>query len=150
MTADGFKKLKKELDDLVTVLRKDIAEEIHKAMEFGDLSENAAYSTAIEKRDLNESRIVEIEDMIERAEVVTASSSKSHRGTVQLGNTVTIKANGAKVVWTIVGAFEGNPAERKVSIETPIGSALMNKKIGDKVKVDLPTGPVIYEIVSIN
>jgi transcription elongation factor GreA len=147
MTQDGVKKLKRELDLLKTKERKKIALEIQKAMEFGDLSENAAYSTAVEKRDLNESRIVELEQTLENVEIISNAVPKS--GKIGVGSKVKFKFKGLEVEWTVVGAHEGDPSQGLISIDTPIGSALIGKKVGDIVKVDLPSETVVYEILSI-
>lgn len=147
MSPEGYKNIKLELDNLKGETRRDIADEIQKALEFGDLSENAAYTAAIERRDMNETRIAEIEDMLENVEVYDGGNQKN--GTVNIGSKVRLLSSGMESEWTLVGASEGDPAQRKISVVTPLGKALLDKKAKDKFTVELPLGAVSYEILSV-
>lgn len=144
LTKDGKLELEKELDELKG-RRGDIADKIADARDYGDLSENAEYDSAREEQGLVESRIAEIEDIIQNSEII-ATRKKSH---VDLGSTVELNTNGKKVVYSVVGPVEADPLEGKVSNESPIGQALMGKKVGDKATITTPKGEIEYDIVSI-
>lgn len=145
LTKDGKQELEKELDELKG-RRGYIAEKIADARDYGDLSENAEYDSAREEQGLVESRIAEIEDILQNAEIITARK-KSHVG---LGSTVELSTGGKKVVYSVVGPVEANPLEGKVSNESPIGQALMGKTVGDKASITTPKGDINYNIESIS
>ena len=145
ITADGRKELEAELDKLKG-RRGDIAEKIADARGYGDLSENAEYDAAREEQGLVESRIAEIEDILTNAEIIKASRASS----VGLGSKVELK-NGHKTVhYHVVGPVEANPIEGKISNESPIGLALMGKKVGDSASVTTPKGEINYKVVAVN
>lgn len=144
ITAEGKKELEKELDTL-KARRGEIADKIAEARDYGDLSENAEYDAAREEQGLVESRIAEIEDILLNAELIK-SGGKSKIG---IGSKVELK-NGAKTVaYHVVGPVEANPIEGKISNESPIGVALMGKKVGDKTTVSTPKGEINYEVVAV-
>lgn len=148
VTQSGLKKLKDELKELTTVVRKRISDDIQRAKEFGDLSENAAYASAIEARDLNETRIAELEDLINNSKVVAEVKSKD--GLVSVGDTVVLKPdNGNEITVTVVGVGESDPMNNKISSDTPLASAILGKKVNSKVIVDLPTGKLNYHILKL-
>lgn len=144
ITKQGKKELEKELEALKS-RRGAIADKIAEARDYGDLSENAEYDAAREDQGLVESRIAEIEDIILNADVIKTSTSSK----VTLGSKVELK-NGKKViVYTVVGPVEADPIEGKISNESPIGTALIGKKVGDTVVVDTPKGKIKYELTAI-
>lgn len=141
ITASGKKELEAELETLKS-RRGAIADKIAEARDYGDLSENAEYDAAREEQGLVESRIAEIEDIVLNAEIIKAS----RKSTVSLGSKVELK-NGAQVLeYNIVGAVEANPVEGKISDQSPIGQALMGKKVGEKATVTTPKGDITYTI----
>lgn len=144
ITADGKKELESELEKLKG-RRGEIAEKIADARGYGDLSENAEYDAAREEQGLVESRIAEIEDILLNAELIKSS----RKSTIGIGSKVELK-NGKTVNYHVVGPVEANPVEGKISNESPIGSALMGKKVGDKVVVATPKGDIKYSIVAVN
>ncbi len=144
ITANGKKELEKELE-LLKARRGEIADKIAEARDFGDLSENAEYDTAREDQGVTETRISEIEEILKYA-VVIKSSSKNK---VQLGSIVELKLGKKTPVYTVVGPVEANPLESKISNESPIGKALMGKRIGDSVEIETPKGKLVYEIISL-
>lgn len=144
ITAEGKKELEQELEELKS-RRGEVADKIAEARDFGDLSENAEYDAAREEQGLLETRIAEIEDIINNAEIIKASK----KSTVGLGSRVELKTGAKKVVYTIVGPVEADPLEGKVSNESPIGMALYGKKVDDKVTISTPKGDTTYTIVAI-
>ena len=145
ITREGKKELESELEQLKS-RRSGIADKIAAARDYGDLSENAEYDAAREEQGLVESRIAEIEDILQNAELIKATK----RSTVGLGSKVTLK-NGKKTIeYFIVGPVEANPLEGRISNESPIGVALEGKKVGEKAVVVTPKGEISYEIVSIS
>ncbi len=144
LTVDGKKELEAELGSL-KARRGEIAEKIAAARDYGDLSENAEYDAAREEQGLVESRIAEIEDILQNAELIKASRAS----TVGIGSKVELKNGSKKVVYHVVGPVEANPIEGKISDESPIGQALIGKKVGDKATVTTPKGNIEYEIIAI-
>lgn len=144
ITAEGKKELELELSELKS-RRGEVAEKISDARDFGDLSENAEYDAAREEQGLLETRIAEIEDILNNAEIIKASK----KSTIGLGSRVELKNGTKKVEYTIVGPVEANPLEGKVSNESPIGMALYGKKVDDTVTITTPKGDISYTIVSI-
>jgi transcription elongation factor GreA len=149
LTPAGKLELEKELDELKS-RRGLIAQKIADARDYGDLSENAEYSEARNEQSQVESRIAEIEEILQNASIITSSKKKS--GSVELGVTVDLHHTETKkkVSYTIVGSVEADPLEGKISDESPIGQALMGKKVGEKVTIVTPSGNVGYEIAAIS
>jgi transcription elongation factor GreA len=147
VTEDGYNNLKEELERLTTVRRAEVAERIKQARDYGDISENAEYDDAKNEQARLEARIVEIEEKLRNAKIVAEVDSK----TVGIGTKVGVeeKKSGEKMSLTIVGASEADPLNDKVSYESPIGKALMDRKRGEEVEVSLPKGTVKYKITSI-
>ncbi len=145
ITADGRKELEAELEKL-KARRGEIAEKIAEARDYGDLSENAEYDAAREDQGLVESRIAEIEDILMNAELIKAT----RKSTIGIGSKVELKNGAKKVNYHVVGPVEANPVEGKISNESPIGMALMGKKVGDKAVVTTPKGDINYSIVAVN
>ena len=144
ITLDGKKELEQELAAL-KARRGAIAEKISDARDFGDLSENAEYDAAREEQGLLETRIAEIEDIINNADIIKAS----RKTTIDLGSRVELKTGGKAVNYIIVGPVEANPLEGKISNESPIGMALYGKKVGDSAVITTPKGSVTYKIAQI-
>ncbi|MFZ1250743.1 MAG: transcription elongation factor GreA [Candidatus Microsaccharimonas sp.] len=145
ITSEGKKELEAELVELKS-RRGEVADKIAEARDFGDLSENAEYDAAREEQGLLETRIAEIEDIINNAEIIKASK----KSTVGLGSKVELKTGAKKVMYTIVGPVEADPLEGKVSNESPIGMALYGKKVDDKITITTPKGDISYTIESIS
>ncbi len=144
ITTDGKKELEAELEELKG-RRGAIADKIAEARDYGDLSENAEYDAAREEQGLVESRIAEIEDVLLNAEIITASRSSK----VTLGSKVELKTGKKTVNYHVVGPVEADPLEGKISNESPIGVALMGKKVGDTATITTPKGEIHYEIVKV-
>lgn len=145
ITDEGRAELENELAELKS-RRGDIADKIAEARDYGDLSENAEYDAAREEQGLVESRIAEIEDILLNAEIIKSGKSSK----VSLGSKVELKTGKKTVVYAIVGPVEADPLEGKVSNESPIGEALMGKKVGDTATITTPKGEITYEIVKIS
>lgn len=145
ITEEGKRELEAELEELKG-RRGAIADKIAEARDFGDLSENAEYDSAREEQGLVESRIAEIEDILLNAELIKAGKSSK----VNLGSKVELKTGKKTVVYSVVGPVEADPLEGKISNESPIGVALMGKKVGDSVMITTPKGEIVYEIMTVN
>lgn len=144
LTPAGKQELENELEELKS-RRGEIAQKIADARDFGDLSENAEWDAARDEQAQVETRIAEIEDILLNAVIIKPKSS----GTVAVGNTVVLKDDKKVVEYTIVGSVEADPLEGKISDESPIGQALLGKKVGDKVTIKTPGGEVHYTIQEI-
>ncbi|NLG86743.1 MAG: transcription elongation factor GreA [Firmicutes bacterium] len=149
LTLGGLKKLEEELEERRTVRRREIAERIKQAIEFGDLSENSEYEDAKREQGFNEGRIIELEKMLSKVRLIDENSSN---GKVVLGSTVTIENLKEKKTYqfTIVGSAEANPGQNKISNQSPVGKALLGKTVGSEVEVVVPAGLLHYRIVSID
>jgi transcription elongation factor GreA len=139
LTREGYRKLQEELDYLRTGKRQEIAERLHDAMDGGELIENAEYEAAKNEQAFVEGRIKELEILLATARVIDENPPTAE--SVQVGSTVTIQEDGADPeVYTIVGAAEANPSAGRISNESPLGKALLNHKVGERVQVDAPAG----------
>lgn len=147
LTAAGLQKLQDELKHLKGEGRRDVAERLKTAIEFGDLSENAEYDEAKNQQAFVEARITELESQLKNVEVVEGAKT----GEVQIGSTITLKLKGEKESheYTIVGSTEADSLVHKISNESPVGAAILGHKKGDKVKVEAPGGDFEYEIVEV-
>lgn len=141
ITAEGREKLREEIEHLSTVRRREIAERIKEAREFGDISENAEYDDAKNEQALLEKRIAELEERLRRSTVV--DESELDTDVVSVGTTVHVKdqKSGESKKFHIVGATEADPLESKLSNESPVGKALVGAKRNEVVKVEVPRGP---------
>lgn len=150
LTADGVNELKAELGELIG-LRSEIADRIKTAREFGDLSENAEYGAARQEQERNEARIAEVEHILANVEVIKAPKTKGDAKVV-LGATVGLKSKNGKVTkqFQVVGTVEADPLNGKISDESPIGRALLGKKVGDDVEIKTPAETVTYSVVEIS
>lgn len=147
VTKEGLTKLKQELDTLINERRPEIAKKIQDARDFGDISENSMYDTAKSEQAVIENRIKELTDIVKNATIAPTDSAKA--GAVTVGSTVKLHIEGEEMHIVIVGALEANPSENKVSHESPIGTALLGKKVGDKIEIEAPVGKLIYTILDI-
>ena len=150
ITEDGLTKLKNELEVLKTQGRADIAEKIKVARGYGDLSENSEYDEAKNEQAKIEARIIELETMLKNVEII--EDVKGSAKTVVLG--VKVKALDMEFdeecEYRVVGSTEADPSEGKISDESPLGKALLGKKIGDEVVVDAPAGELKFKILDIS
>lgn len=146
LTKDGVTELKTELEELLAQ-RGPIAERIKTAREFGDLVENAEYSSARQEQERNESRISEVEHILQNVEVIAKPKGDSK---VQLGSLVKLKNDGKTKEFQVVGTVEADPLNGKISDESPIGQALLGKKEGDEVEIKTPAETTMYKIVDIS
>ncbi len=147
LTVEGLEKLKKEFDE-----RKQLRQEIAKRIEFargqGDISENSEYDTAKNEQGENESRLIEIEDILGRAEII---SKKEKSASIQFCSSVSLKKEGSDEIekYLLVGAEEADPLSGKISHESPLGQTLLGKKKGDIIKVFTPKGKINYNIIDV-
>ncbi len=148
LTKEGFQELQEELTELVEEKLPKVVKRIAVARDKGDLSENTEYQNAKEDKEIIDARISEIEEVLKRAEVVSKTRSKTQIG---LGSEVVITSvdKGNKMKITLVGEFEGDVDEGKISVVSPIGRALLGKKQGDEVAVEAPMGETVYVVKSV-
>ncbi len=146
LSPEGIETLKKELQELKTKKRQEIAKRLQEAKDLGDLSENAEYFEAKEAQSLNENRIAELEELLKNAVVIKTPSTED---IIRIGSTVETKLNNSAEVFSIVGSAEAKPQEGKISNESPLGRAFLGKKVGDEVEVKTPGGIVKYRIIKI-
>jgi len=149
LTEEGKIELEKELDKLLNVDRPALATKLKEAVDQGDLKENADYHDAKEQQAFVEGRIQRLENILRSAEII---SSDGNSDVVQIGSEVTIREDGMDddETYMIVGAAEANPSEGKISYESSVGAALIGHKKGDKVRVQTPSGEIIFKIRKIN
>jgi transcription elongation factor GreA len=146
LTRDGLSELQKEYDDLIQNKRPVAVNRLSDARELGDLSENSEYAAAKQDLAFMDGRIAELEEILHSAKVVTAHT----KGHVGVGSKVTVSIKGKKEIFTVVGEWEADPVQRKISHESPLGKALIGKHQGEQVEVDAPAGKILYKIVSID
>lgn len=144
LTKEGVAELNKELETLIAQ-RGPVAEAIKTAREFGDLAENAEYQSARQEQEKLEARIAEVEHILSNVEVITKPKGDTK---VQVGSTVTLK-NGDTRKFQVVGTVEADPLNGKISDESPIGQALLGKKLGDNVEIVTPADTLSYKITQI-
>jgi transcription elongation factor GreA len=145
MTVEGIAELEAELKLLVSK-RSEMAERIKSAREFGDLAENAEYSSARQEQERAESRITDIDHILKNAEIIKQPKNKD---VVTLGNTVMLKNSKGEKTFTLVGSVEADPTSGKISDESPIGKALIGKKLGEEVEIVTPLETTKYKISSV-
>jgi len=147
LTQEGLEKLKKELEYLRTAKRQEIAERLEKSIAFGDLTENSEYHEAKEAQAFIEGRILDLEDLIQNAIIVP--SGEKRNGLAQIGSTILVSAGKEKERFKIVGAEEADPLVGKISIDSPLGKALLAKTKGAVIEVSTPAGKLQYKILNI-
>lgn len=150
LTQEGYDKIVAEHEELVAVRRREVAEKIKEALSYGDISENAEYDAAKNEQADLEDRIHKLEEMMRKAKIINESEVASD--TVSVGKKVLVKSidDGEEEEYTIVGATEADPFEGKISNESPVGSALIGRKIGETVEIEVPDGKVSYKIVDVH
>ena len=146
LTKQGYDKIQKEYKELIEVKKPYAVDRLGKARSMGDLSENSEYNAAKEELAVVDGRIRELEQILKTVEVIEKPNNSS---IVELGNFVIVETQGKIEQYQIVGEFEADPMNKKLSSTSPIGIALIGKKIGDLVEVDIPAGKVQYKIVEI-
>jgi transcription elongation factor GreA len=146
LTKEGLEKIKEELSNLKG-RRREVAERIKLAREFGDLSENSEYEDARNEQSFLEGKIQELDDMIRHAVVIQKNGNGGEEA--ELGSIVTLKMDGETLTFELVGATESDPMNGKISVESPLGYCLMGKKKGEEVEIKTPNGKTLYKIVSL-
>ncbi len=146
ITKQGLEALRKEYEVLLNDKRPRLVDRLENARQQGDLSENHDYKTAREELEFLDGRIEELQYVIDNA---TIAKKNGKAGIVAIGTKVTVKTNGHKNVFELVGHWEANPANKKISHSSPLGQALMGKRVGEKVEVDAPAGKITYTILSV-
>jgi transcription elongation factor GreA len=149
LTPEGYEKLKKEIDQLRGDKRREVAERIRVAREFGDIAENAEYDDAKNEQAMLEHKIAQLEDRLLTARVIT--KKEISKDMVSIGSRVRLRDVAAKQTFEyhIVGSAEANPAENKLSNESPVGKAIMGHKKGETVEVSAPRGSLKFKILEI-
>jgi transcription elongation factor GreA len=147
LTKEGLAELKKEYDELIGTKRPDVLARVTQARNMGDLAENAEYVASREELTFIDGRIDELEVILKQAVVIRDVKAVNHM--VKLGSTVTLHTENKKEIFTVVGEWEADPTNRKISHESPLGKVLLGKKVGEKVQVDAPAGKITYSIIAI-
>lgn len=145
VTKEGLEKLKEELRILKEEKLPSVAKRIKAARDLGDISENSEYDDAKHEQAVIEAKIKELEDTIKGARI----SDSKNKDTIVVGSKVIVHIEGSEDEYHIVGALEANPSEKKISHESPIGSALLGKRVGDEVTVEAPIGSITYKIIQV-
>lgn len=146
LTKEGVQALQMELDELKTVKLPAVLERVQTARAEGDLSENSSYIFGKQEQEFIEGRISELEDIMKNATMIKATMQD---GMVNIGCKVTVVMNNMKHLFTVVGDWEADPSQKKISGSSPLGKALLGKRIGDSAEVEAPAGKVVYSILSI-
>lgn len=145
LTKEGLEELQKEYEELAKVKRPEVLERLSQARNQGDLSENAEYTAARDELSFVDGRIEELEELLKQVSLIQDTG----KGSVALGSQVTLKVGSREDVYTVVGEWEADPAEKKISHESPLGKALIGKSQGEQVEVDAPAGKVLYTVVAV-
>lgn len=146
LSEERLRELQAELDLLRTKKRLEVADQLKRAKEYGDLSENSEYAEAREEQSRVESRIFELEDLLKKAVVISKTMGTDR---VQVGSKVTVGKGGKEFVYLIVGSNESKPEEGKISNESPLGRSFLKARVGDEVLAITPSGKVTYRILKI-
>ncbi|SMB84581.1 transcription elongation factor GreA [Desulfonispora thiosulfatigenes DSM 11270] len=149
LTQEGFEKLENEVEHLKTVRRKEVAERLKQAIDFGDISENSEYDDAKHEQAFIEGRIIEIEKLLRSAKIIQNDDRQA--GIVSVGSVVCLKdlEFDEELEYTIVGSAEANPLEDKISNESPVGSGLLGQSVGSVVEIEVPAGKIKLEILDV-
>lgn len=148
LTEKGLENLKKELQDLKDVKRPALVRRVAQARGFGDLMENTEYSNAREELAFIDGRIEELEQILINPKIIKKSCK--HNGIVELGCKVKVKVKNELHEYIVVGEWEADPLQKKISHTSPLGKALLGKKAGDTIEIEAPAGKIVYEIKEIN
>ncbi|SRR6266571_358711 len=146
LTQEGLNDLKKEHDELLNVKRPEVVQRLSAARDMGDLAENAEYTAARDELAFIDGRIEELEGILRDVVIIAHTQNK---GAVDLGSEVTVEIKGKKEVFSVVGEWEADPAQKKISHESPLGKALLGKAVGDTIEVEAPAGKMVYTVVSV-
>lgn len=149
VTKEGLEELKNEFNELKDEKRPQVLERVSQARAMGDLAENSEYTAAREELSLIDGRIEELGELLKKVTLIEEKHSGKDSGKVQMGSVVTVAVNGKKEMFTVVGEWEADPHEKKISHESPLGQALMGKSIGQKIEVEAPAGKIHYTITGI-
>lgn len=142
-----MEELKKEYEELNSVKRPQIVKRVADARDMGDLSENAEYTAARDELAFIDGRIEELEELLKEAVLIDRTEGAGGKN-IAIGSKVTVKVNNKEEVYTVVGEWEADPIQRKISHESPLGKALLGKSIGDTIEVTAPAGKIHYTVVS--
>lgn len=148
VTEEGYKRLQDELEYLVRNKRREVAERLREAKEFGDLTENSEYEDAKNEQAFVEGRIAQINEILSRAEIIVGNNTS---GAVGVGSLVTLRdvVSGELFEYRLVSSIESDPLNNLISYESPLGTAILDRKLGEKVRVEIPHGELEYEIVDV-
>lgn len=146
LTKEGLEKMKKELDELKSVKRAKALDRLHNARAMGDLSENSEYAAAKDDLEIVEERIAELEVLLANTEIV---ENHGKNGEIEIGSRVLLESHIGKEEFVIVGEFEADPVTKKISHTSPLGQALLRKKVGESIEIDVPIGKLTYKILDI-
>ncbi len=146
LTREGLEELKREYEEFTKTKRPEVLNRVSQARNMGDLSENAEYTVAREELSFIDGRIDELEELLKQVVLI----NNNHSSTVKLGSTVKVNTDSGLESFTLVGEWEADPKESKISHESPLGKALLGKKVGEKVEVEAPAGKIVYTIEAIN
>ena len=147
LTPEGKAKAKAELDDLINNKRVALAKRLRDAIQQGDLSENADYHAAKEDQAFLEGKILELQAILRGAVIIEEGGGGSDM--VQVGSRVTVEESGDKLMFTVVGAKEANPRDGKISNESPVGKALLGRRVGEVARAATPAGEIVYKVIKI-
>ncbi len=150
LTPEGYETLKRELEYLITVRRQEVAQRLHNALKEGELIENAELEEARREQSFVEGRILELQEKLRNAEIIP--TERENTGVVTLGSKVKIREHGASTEeeYLVVGSEEADPRSGRISNESPLGRALLGKRVGDRAVVQAPDGDIVFDIVEIN
>ena len=149
ITEEGLLELKKEFEELQNDKRPKVLERLAEARAMGDLSENSEYTAAREELALIDGRIEELQEIVKGAEIIKEDHSAKGKKEVKLGSRVKVEVKGKHDIFALVGEWEADPKEKKISHESPLGKALIGKAVGEKVEVQAPAGKIVYTVVEI-
>lgn len=150
ITEKGLEELKKEHAELVQTKRPQVVNRLATARDMGDLAENAEYTAARDELAFIDGRIDELEDLLKNATIIAEKPRGRKNKVINLGSKVTVKTGAKKETFTIVGEWESNPGEKKISNESPLGKALIGKSVNDKIEIQAPAGKISYKIIAID
>lgn len=147
VSKEGFEKLKNELEKREKVIRREIAEKISIAKDQGDLSENFEYQESKDQQAQNETRIIELRDLLSR---VVVMDKPENNDKITLGSGFVVETSkGDRKEFVLVGSTEANPMEGKISNDSPLGNAFIGKVVGEEVEIEIPSGKIIYKVIEI-
>lgn len=147
LTQEGLADLKKEFEELTKVRRPEVVNRVSTARELGDLSENAEYQAARDELSFIDGRVEELEDILKKVQVIKDKPTAS--SIIELGSKVTLEHKGKKEDYMVVGEWEADPIEKKISHASPLGKSLLGKKAGESIEVVAPAGKILYTVISI-